>query len=142
LIFIFFGVSISCSSKTFTFDVHKDSYILVGSGGGFTGIATSYYILPSGELFRTGRSDDSFDLVGKLDKDLVSQVFKNYDFLEISNKTLDEPGNRYYYIGSKKSDKTYHKVTWGFRPLEDQRLQTFHGNVMEYVKKIEKTNKS
>ena len=118
---------------------YKGRVLCIGSGGGFTGVSTSYFLLENGDLFRNGLSDTSYIKVGKLPKRITNQQFKGFDAMGFNNLDMNDPGNRYYYL--EMSDKhRKHKIQWGGNQGDDQTLKIFHKNLMNYIKELNKRN--
>lgn len=109
----------------------------MGSGGGFTGIATSYFIRSNGEIYRTGRQDNVLEYAGKISLDNARQIFSNYKHLNIKSKTLNDPGNRYFFIENYNNGTSNHKVTWGYKPNDDKSLDIFYQIFMHHVKNLD-----
>jgi hypothetical protein len=137
LILLFFIVALfSCGVKSVKNDTQEKESIVFGSGGGFTGVASYYKLLKNGDIYRTGNSDSSFIFVGKLEGNQTKQLFDNYTFLKIDSLQLNEPGNRYYFIEKINSFNQKHKVTWGYKALDDKSLAVFHEILMKNVKNL------
>ncbi len=110
--------------------------IILGSGGGFTGAVSQYYLLENGLVFRSGNTDTTFTEVGKFEKDIASQLFESYQTLNFDKQVLDEPGNRYYFMVHKGNGQE-HKLQWGYKELANKAPEIFHKNFMAMVKKLE-----
>ncbi len=132
--------TLSCKTKQLSPITYNKEMIVLGNGGGFTGMATSYYLLESGEIFRSGMNDTSFVFVGKLDSKTIKHQFSTYKAMNFDEVKLDDPGNRYFYI-IKKKGKEEHKIQWGRSALEDQNLSIFHKNIMGLIKSFDKNSK-
>ena len=93
-------------------DAYKKQQIAVGSGGGFTGLTTTYYLLDNGRLFRKTNRDSVYTPLGKLKttrrKQLLSAVL---DTCKIETTTYNEPGNVSRFVLFQNGDETY-RVTW------------------------------
>ncbi|MBK8699548.1 MAG: hypothetical protein IPN29_08395 [Saprospiraceae bacterium] len=137
IIIIFLGLA--CSKKTSTPLSHEGARLEFGNGGGFTGTFSSIYLLDNGEVFSRESRAEEFVRLGKLSRDITKQVFTNYQKLGLSSMSLDEPGNRYYFISYLK-ENTSHKIQWGNQPLDNPNPQILHKLVMDLVKKLESKN--
>jgi hypothetical protein len=86
--------------------------VLIGNGGGVTGMATVYHITPSGEVFKgKGIGEIKYTECGKIKrakaKTLISKVTS-----AVSSSTVNNPGNIYYFLALKENDGEK-KITWG-----------------------------
>ena len=126
----------ACKSKPINLNTYDQEVITIGSGGGFTGVSTTYYITPTGEVFRNGLSDTSYISVGKLDAKVVDQQFKSYNKMGLDKVSHNDPGNRYYFLSVGKKGKTT-PIQWGGGEELNQVLPVFHRNIMELIKSLE-----
>jgi len=120
-------MSFSCKSTKYTPTDFPDSQITFGSGGGFTGAVTDYTLLENGQLFKRSSLKNEFLALHKVKKDVVKQMFKNYEFLNIGQETINEPGNLYYFIQYKDKDKKEHKITWNDQSAVSENVKTYYG---------------
>ena len=139
LSFFFILIIFSCKTRDLTPQNHKGEMIIVGNGGGFTGMSTSFYLLPDGNIYRSGMNDTSFIKVGKLDGKLMDQQFVLYNQLGFGNVELDDPGNRYHFI-IKKEDDNEHKIQWGRSKLNNPSIGIYHDNIMKIIKSLSDNN--
>ncbi|WP_232540899.1 FAD-binding oxidoreductase [Spirosoma endbachense] len=87
--------------------------IAVGSGGGFTGFSTTYYLLDNGQLFGRRSRDTTFTLIAKQTAANTKRVFKTVESnCKIKTTHFDNPGNTYRFVQWQKGKQAY-KVTWG-----------------------------
>lgn len=103
---------LQCKTPDYTPDDYPAAQIHFGSGGGFAGTYTHYYLFENGELFTNSTTDKNYKKIKKIKKNQVSQIFSNYEFLKLDEYNLDEPGNMTYYIRFK-NNKNDHKIQWG-----------------------------
>lgn len=115
-------IAFSCKSNKYTPADYPDDQIIFGNGGGITGIYTHYYLFENGQLFKNSSTDETYQKVKKLKKQQVTQLFDNYDALNLSSYQFDEPGNMSYYLEFKRDGKR-HKIQWG------NHQKTVHPNV-------------
>lgn len=120
-------MSFSCKSTQYTPKDFPDAQIIFGSGGGFTGAVTEYTLLENGQLFKGNSLRDEFVSLKKIKKDVVKQMFKNYDFLNIGAETINDPGNLYYFIQFKDKDKQERKITWNDQSAVSDNVKTYYG---------------
>ena len=119
----------------------EEERIIFGSGGGFTGIASFYQLHKDGSIYRSGNTDTSLIFVGKIQLREATQMYDSYEVLKIDSISLNEPGNRYYFIEKKDKRGNNHRVIWGYRSLENNSLPIFHDILMNHIKVLNKTKK-
>ena len=132
---------ISCKTKKSISPAnYKGEMIVVGNGGGFTGISTSYFLLKNGEVFRSGMSDTSYIKVGKIEKKIIDQQFSIYKDLHFQKVKLDDPGNRYHFMSIRQNGEE-NKLQWGRSELENPLIGVYHDNIMKLIKSLQPQEK-
>lgn len=87
--------------------------LVVGSGGGFTGFSTTYYLLDNGQLFGRRSQDTVYRVLGKLTTANTKRAFAAVETTgRIKKIRFDNPGNTYKFVGWKRGKQRYN-VTWG-----------------------------
>ncbi len=127
-----------CSSPKYTSPADfPDAQITFGSGGGITGFVTEYVLLENGQLFSKKTTDENYQVLTRVKKNEVKQIFKNYDFLKIGEIAHDHPSNMYQFIEFNHKDKK-HRITWGDAntPVESN-VNIFYG-ILNRLTKTEK----
>ena len=127
----------SCKSSKQTFDPNntKKEFITFGLGGGFTGKVLKYYIDKDGIVY--SQSEKELKKIGVCPERLTNQVFSNYISLEMDKITLNEPGNKYFFIESHLKNSS-NKITWGKEHLNNPNLEIYFEILMSTVKVINK----
>jgi hypothetical protein len=97
----------SCARK------YQKGTIYMGSGGGFTGAWQEYQLNANGKLFKKNSKSDSTQYLFTLDSTTTKQYFKRYYKLKIDKKSLNAPGNAYFYMGHKVGKFSNKKITFG-----------------------------
>ena len=94
-------------------DSYAGRQLMVGSGGGFTGFSTTYYLLDDGRLFSRRSQDTTYRFLGK---QTVANTKRAFAAVEITGRIkkvrFDNPGNTYKFVRWKKGKQQYN-VTWG-----------------------------
>lgn len=109
---------VHCMSNKYTPVNYPFKQIIVGSGGGFTGESIEYVLLENGFCFKgSGLVEKKYERIGKLSKNETDQLFTNYQFLNLNARQIDQPGNKYFYLGLKKMEEE-HRMTWGAPNIE------------------------
>ena len=104
---------VSCkSSKDPVKGIVNETYILFGTGGGFTGKVTSYKLYESGQIKKQSGIKTAFNSHTTVKVKTCEQIFKSIEQLDLKSKPINDPGNLYYFIElNEKGEKT--KFTWG-----------------------------
>ena len=118
------AITMSCSTSKSEFipeKIKKDT-ISFGSGGGFTGQVTKYYMTKDGKIYV--QNADHIVKAGTISTSVSAQLFANYTNLNLDKLSLNEPGNKYYFIEmSSKNGKNV--IKWGKSPLQNSNLETY-----------------
>jgi hypothetical protein len=104
---------LSCGNKGGDPLNYPGAQLHFGQGGGFTGEVNYFVLLDNGRLFERIGSDSTYALRDTWKKRFSRQLFKEYDTLGISELTLQQPGNLYYFIEMHAPDKPPHLIIWG-----------------------------
>ncbi len=129
-------ITLGCSKKNVIPSAYSGDMMIVGSGGGFTGAYSTYYILDDGAIYRQNMQDTVFVKIGELSKKVVKHQFRMYDDMKLGELELNDPGNRYHYLTYRDKSKNEHKIQWGKSTLEDKRISIFHDNLMKLIKSM------
>lgn len=139
LMFVCLG-TMSCGTKKPIFDPNdtKSDYISFGSGGGFTGKVSSYFLNRKGDIFAP--SDTTFIKISSISEEMVHQVFQNYNALGLDKMILNDPGNKYYFI-ERNLNGEKQILKWGNNPLDNKNISTFFDILMKPLKDKESPSK-
>ncbi len=139
LLFLIFFINIMTSCNTskpvFDPDTTKKDYLVFGNGGGFTGQVTKYFLTKDGNIYL--KNGDSTEEAGNISKSVSAQIFANYTMLKLDEVSLNEPGNKYYFI-QLSSKKGKYALKWGKATLENSNIETYYKVLMNTVKKLDK----
>lgn len=111
ILFITFG----CNSqkKVASLTEWKGKTLEFSSGGGFTGITTTYYLLETGQVFsKTGLTDEAAKELPCADKKKAKALFSAASKIEWPAENISQPGNMSYGLAYKTADKS-HRLVWG-----------------------------
>ena len=91
----------------------QDTFVSLGSGGGFAGTVTVYKVTPNGLVFKgSGIGDINFDLCGKIKKTHAKKIIARVNDQANAVTEFNHPGNLYYFI--TYSDKQMQEtISWG-----------------------------
>ena len=123
LIGSFFILLFSCKTNHLSIAEYDKPMIIFGSGGGFSGIETSFTLLSDGRLYTSNLLDSTHVELGVLESNLAKQIFLNYHDLGLNDLNLDNPGNTYKFIAFNDGENT-HKITWDVE--ENRNLSNYY----------------
>lgn len=84
----------------------------VGSGGGFSGATTTYYLLDNGRLFRQTSADTVALSLGQLTTRTTTRLFNQVEKrCRIRQTHFNHPGNLYQFVGWQRGQARC-TVTW------------------------------
>ncbi len=128
---------ISChtSKSVFSLQTSKKDILIFGSGGGFTGQVTKYYLTKDGKIYL--QNAEVAEKAGNISKSVSAQIFANYIMLNLDKLELNEPGNKYYFIELTTPNKKT-AIKWGKSPLENSNIDTYYKVLMNTVKTLKK----
>jgi hypothetical protein len=128
LLLVLFQFQLYCSAQ--------DEYLIIGSGGGFSGEIIKYKILRNGTVFKgTGIADIKFDNQGHISKCEAKKLFKKTD--KVVNQSFSHPGNIYYFIYHIKPNSEF-KCTWGDAKFElPEDLNKIYLETLQKLSKLE-----
>lgn len=91
----------------------QECLLVVTSGGGVTGVSTTYQIDLDGSVLRgKGLGEVRYTEQGKVKKSAAKKYFRASRKLIESSPAFNHPGNIYYSIATKENGKET-KMTWG-----------------------------
>lgn len=113
ILFIVILISIlHCKSIPFHPGKYQNDYLVIGDGGGYTGLETSYYFTSKGHVYRqTGRDTVYVSLPG-IDRRTVTQAILNVQQLDLLNYEYNDPGNVYKFLDMAVGGK-HNRIVWG-----------------------------
>ncbi len=124
----------NCKIVQYTPTDYPKEQISFGTGGGFSGIVTEYFLLRNGDFFKMTSIEEGFKKGNPVDERRTQQVFSNYYFLGIDDVEFNHPGSAYYFITYKHGENE-HQVVWGDGAhAVDTRVKTFYRNLRQLVK--------
>ena len=120
---------------------HIGNRLVLKHGGGFTGAYTTYHVLDNGQLFKASNKLEGTYTMNKLDKDVVGQIFSNYETLGMGDKIMESYGNLNYSVSMIDKQGEEHKLIWGKGQEGSESAQLFYDNVMNHIKTNTKEEK-
>jgi hypothetical protein len=88
-----------------------DRSFTIGKGGGFTGKYDIFLVKKSGSVYKVTESKTE-GLIKEIDKKQISEIFKQFDQLKITEANFSHPGNMTSFIRYQVDNKTY-EIKWG-----------------------------
>jgi len=83
----------------------------IGKGGGFTGKYDTYLVKENGSVYKLSETQ-SEELIKNIDKKQISEIFSQFEQLNITEDNFSNPGNMTSFIRYTVDNKTY-EIKWG-----------------------------
>ncbi|MEM9936394.1 MAG: hypothetical protein AAF824_22400 [Bacteroidota bacterium] len=130
LIGLFSLMGTTCQKAPYDPKDYKKPAIHFGSGGGFSGIETTFVLVKQGYLFKKVGNDSTYQLIRKVPAKTCREAFKQMKNLPPSLLKTQQPGNLYQFIEVKVEGET-HRMIWGDeeKPV-DSELKTLYKELM------------
>lgn len=114
---IFLGALITSCGTQGVLHEYRNTKIIFGSGGGFTGQVNEYHLDAQGNLKMTESLSGTETKLGKVKKGDLKRIFNALSEANLSEIDFHHPGNMSYFI--REVDKTTtHEVIWGNPDLQ------------------------
>ncbi len=115
---------------------HTNSFIRIGSGGGFSGIFSGYLFNADGSIYKwkigPGESKEETELVCA-ERDSVRRFFDLLDGIGFRSYDFDHPGNMTRFIELYQYD-SLHSVHWGDPGFPSpQPITELHQHMMSFA---------
>lgn len=105
-------VAFACNRPSYSLQSPPADHLVFGSGGGFTGAVTEYYLLPDGQLFKIEGLQKDTTVLEPLKRKHTKRIMEGCQGLNLGELAIQEPGNRYYFIHQSTADGLV-KASWG-----------------------------
>jgi hypothetical protein len=99
---------VSCGNTKKINENQSNRYFLMGSGGGFTSVYTTYRIHSSGKVEMSKSALKGYSFFKNLPTDSVKKMFSDLDALSLASYNFNSPGNITYFLVVDG-----HMVKWG-----------------------------
>lgn len=106
----------SCKTKVYSLQNLPKKYVCFGSGGGFTGLVSSYYLLPNGQMFFQTNFDTAATKLPNVNRKARKSVFKLLKEIKTADWMENKPDNIYQFIHYKTKDTMYSKMWYSGGP--------------------------
>lgn len=106
-------VIFACKSLRITDPLsYPGEQIILGSGGGATGIINTWYVYDNGQIFQQEGVSGELKYIKKLNKNSTKEAIKSVMALELDKQNFNHPGNMTKFISFRRPGITY-TVKWG-----------------------------
>jgi hypothetical protein len=120
----------SCKSTNFSPKNYSESQLIVGNGGGVSGMIREYCLLDNGQLFTSKGVSGQWKAMRKLKKTQTREIFNKVTNLGLSTLKFDHPGNMTYYFIIKKPPRS-NQIRWGESGVSTpEGIKTFYDYLM------------
>ncbi len=116
-----------CSTPKVLPENYDGQKIEFGSGGGFTGGVTTHTLLDNGDLYLQKPMSDTLNYLQRIEKNVATQIFSNYQTLKINELNINNPGNIYKFV-TFYDGESVHKLVWSGKS-EFNQLTLFYDNL-------------
>ncbi|MDH3651157.1 MAG: hypothetical protein OEQ53_15840 [Saprospiraceae bacterium] len=100
-----------CLAQKFDPDASSSDFITVGDGGGFTGLETTYYVLPNGQLYKRLGLGGKIEQMKRIDRGITNQLFSSCRDFNLVDYQYEQPGNAYRFLSVHFGGKI-NRITW------------------------------
>jgi len=116
----------------------KNTFFIIGSGGGFTGKYNHFKVHNSGKVEKLSDETKIYESYSKIEKYLIANYFKELEALNIGEMDYDHPGNMTFFI-QVVYDSKLHTIKWGdIKYQVNNRVELFYEKVMTEIYKKER----
>lgn len=115
---ILFG---QCKHTRYTADNLPDDWLRFGSGGGFTGVETTYTLLENGQLFQANSQGKGTTELPPCKRRDANKLFESAEKLGLLQLDFQHPGNTYQFM-EFQDDGQSRRIAWGDRehPVDEK----------------------
>ncbi|MEZ4824793.1 MAG: hypothetical protein R3C61_00650 [Bacteroidia bacterium] len=127
--------ALACKSQDYNHENYPDARIVFGSGGGFTGMVSTYVLLEDGRIFDKAPTSESFSLLKKGKKSTAKALFLRIAEISQTNEPINIPGNIYYFIEWHSPEGEPYRLTWGdMRNPAPEAVTAFYQTLLDATK--------
>lgn len=107
---------LSCKTPPVSPHSYKHEIISFGSGGGFSGAYSEYFLMDNGKILSLSEDKKQYLEVKQIKSNLSSQIFNNIKTFGLDTLSYVHPQNMYYFLKFKNgTDSNY--VSWSGKPV-------------------------
>lgn len=131
--FVFLAILQSCASRKPVDPLqYAGRSVILGSGGGFSGMETEYRLLDNGQLYQRAIPNEPYKLLKAKSKKKAEKWIASFDSLSALHTSFNNPGNMYKFVVFKK-DTSENRVVWGLaNQLPDEKITQFYQDFLNY----------
>jgi hypothetical protein len=138
LLLLSFALMASCQSTRQSPGEYEGQSLRFGSGGGFTGMVTTYCLLDNGHLYQQdampGQEEASFEHVKKVSKKTCKALFTQANEAYQGKQNTGTPGNMTNFIELELEEGKARYQWDSGQAQEDSPIQQLYRNLSEVVK--------
>lgn len=106
------SITFSCKSPHYNAENWPHTYLSTGSFGGFSGLVSTTFVLPNGQVFAENSMEKKKLELKKLSKKEAKNLLKSAEKMQWNKLPPDNFGNMSYFISYHTKDTTY-TANWG-----------------------------
>lgn len=106
------SVLCSCLSGRYSLEDKPSSYIVIGSGGGFTNLVSKTFLFPNGQVFETQSYVDTTITHPNVKRRKARQLFRDLKSSNLRELEYNRSGNIYLFLTYVEDGEKY-QFSWG-----------------------------
>jgi hypothetical protein len=118
LLFFLLPFLFQCNRTTYTSADFPADYLTFGSGGGYSGEVTTYFVLPNGQVFQHSSLGSDTLAYTQISKRSAKSLMDDFTSLGLDTLNFYHPGNMYRFVEKYRQDEVV-KLSMG-----DQQMLT------------------
>ncbi len=107
-----FFITLGCKTAKFQATELPPEHIIVGNGGGFTGVQTEFIVLENGQVFEKSSLTGTTNEIKSINKKKAQHFFELVNSIQIDSMDFNHPGNIYKYV-TLNSENRKESIVWG-----------------------------
>jgi|AATN01.1.fsa_nt_gi hypothetical protein len=139
-ILAFLGILASgCRKQTYPIGQFPEDQLIIGDGGGFSGLERQWILLPGGQLFQGDNRSDSLKTLPSLSAGKTRRLLKEADAAFAAAPEVNLPGNRYYFM-RRITAAGAKSMTWSEAAQITPELKAVYDQFRQYINQPENKN--
>jgi hypothetical protein len=123
-----------CKVAKYTPDKLPARQLIIGNGGGFAGIETSYTLLENGQVFKKTGAGGAYEELTPVRRKDAKSLFEKLRSIQLYKLDIDKPGNLYYFI-QEINETIDSRAVWGAGDyVPPQNVVNLYKEVQDLVK--------
>jgi hypothetical protein len=129
----------NCRKQTYPMGQFPEDQLIIGDGGGFSGLERQWILLPGGQLFQGDSRSDSLKILPSLSAGKTRKLLKAADAAFADASEVNLPGNRYYFI-RRVTASGARSMIWAEADQITPELKAIYDQFRQYINQPENKN--